>query len=230
MKTNFGHLEAAAGIAGLIKVVLSLQHRSLPPHLHFTTANADAPLASIPAVVPTRLTPWPAPGGVRRAGVSSFGFTGTNSHVIVEEAPAVDVHPAESGGRSFELITLSARGERALQQVAARWHARLAASDGECLSLGDVAYTAKVGRAQLSHRAALLARSNEEAARLLAQIAEGARPEGVAFGTLAAPASPPVAFYFPAGIAGDAPVRWYTKPNRYSGRRSTAAARCSRRH
>ncbi|HWE63431.1 MAG TPA: polyketide synthase, partial [Chloroflexota bacterium] len=87
VKTNIGHLEAAAGIAGLLKVVLSLQHQEIPPHLHFREPNPLVPWADLPLTVPTSLTPWPANGAPHLAGLSSFGFSGTNAHLIVEEAP-----------------------------------------------------------------------------------------------------------------------------------------------
>ena len=86
VKTNIGHLEAAAGIAGLIKVALALRHRAIPPHLHFTRANPHIALDGTPFSVPTMLEEWVS-DGPRLAGVSSFGFGGTNAHLIVEEAP-----------------------------------------------------------------------------------------------------------------------------------------------
>src|SRR5207249_9406693 len=87
VKTNVGHLEAAAGIAGLIKVVLSLQHDEIPPHLHFLNPSPHIAWGEVPVAIPTVRTPWPATGR-RIAGISSFGFSGTNSHVVLEEAPA----------------------------------------------------------------------------------------------------------------------------------------------
>ncbi|PYQ43879.1 MAG: short-chain dehydrogenase, partial [Acidobacteria bacterium] len=94
VKTNVGHLESAAGIAGLIKVVLSLQHGQIPPHLHFKQPNPNISLHDIPAVVPVELMPWPAPYDRRIAGLSSFGFTGTNAHLLVEQAPVEDAGQA----------------------------------------------------------------------------------------------------------------------------------------
>ncbi len=87
MKSNIGHLEPAAGVAGVIKVVLSLQHEEIPPHLHFRTLNPRISLDEAGAVVPTVLTPWPRGAAPRIAGVSSFGMSGTNAHVVLEEAP-----------------------------------------------------------------------------------------------------------------------------------------------
>jgi acyl transferase domain-containing protein len=88
VKTNIGHLEAASGIAGLIKVILALQHEMIPPHLHLRTLNPSINLEQIPAIIPTATMPWlRKPGRTRRAGVSSFGLSGTNAHVILEEPP-----------------------------------------------------------------------------------------------------------------------------------------------
>ena len=89
VKTNIGHLEAAAGVAGLIKVVLSLRHRLIPRHLHFRRPNPQIPWNEYPVTVAGRNTPWPVGDRPRRAGVSSFGASGTNAHLIVEEAPPV---------------------------------------------------------------------------------------------------------------------------------------------
>ena len=88
-KSNFGHLEAAAGIIGLVKLVLSLQHQEIAPSLHFNNPNPHIPWNELPVVVPTKATPWPGIGGTRVGGVSSFGFSGTNAHVVVEQAPSV---------------------------------------------------------------------------------------------------------------------------------------------
>ena len=87
VKSNLGHLEAAAGIAGLIKVVLALRHREIPPSLHYTTPNPHIPFDSLGLRVQQRLAPWPDHDGPALAGVSSFGFGGTNVHVVLEEAP-----------------------------------------------------------------------------------------------------------------------------------------------
>ena len=88
VKTNLGHLEAAAGMAGLLKVIVALQHREIPAHLHLRTPNPFIPWAELPVKVTTEHMPWEPLGGTRIAGTSSFGFSGTNAHVILEEAPA----------------------------------------------------------------------------------------------------------------------------------------------
>src|SRR5262249_16943791 len=107
VKTNLGHLESAAGIAGLIKVVLPLQHREIPRHLHLSRLNGRASFQSAPPVVPTSMMAWPG-NSPRIAGVSSFGINGTNAHVVLEEAPAREV-AAPAVDRSAHLLTLSAK-------------------------------------------------------------------------------------------------------------------------
>lgn len=87
VKTNIGHLEAAAGVAGLIKVILALQHQEIPPHLHFKQPNPYINWNELPVVVPTKSMPWPCGTQQRIAGVSSFGMSGTNAHIVLEEAP-----------------------------------------------------------------------------------------------------------------------------------------------
>src|SRR5690606_22555827 len=87
VKTNFGHLESAAGVAGLMKVILSLRHDMIPQHLHFQDPSPRIPWPEFPVIVPTERIPWPAGKERRLAGVSAFGFSGTNAHVIIEEAP-----------------------------------------------------------------------------------------------------------------------------------------------
>ncbi len=141
-KANVGHLEAAAGVTGLIKTVLALQHRQLPPLLHFETPNPRMDLERSPFYVPTRLTEWETRDGVpRRAGVSSFGVGGTNAHVVVEEAP-----PAEPPGpsRPWQMLPLSAKKETALDAATANLAAHFAAHPN--VSLADAAYTLQVGR------------------------------------------------------------------------------------
>ncbi|HEV2148294.1 MAG TPA: polyketide synthase, partial [Longimicrobiaceae bacterium] len=130
VKTNLGHTEAAAGIAGLIKAVLALRHAEIPPHLHFREGNPMIDW-SAPVRVPSAAEPWPAGGEPRVAGVSSFGISGTNAHVIVEEAPAdgdVDEAPAEDGERTL-LLPVSARSEGALRELARAYRDRLTAPD-----------------------------------------------------------------------------------------------------
>ena len=102
VKTNIGHLDAAAGVAGLIKAVLALRHRQIPPSLNFEQPNPRIEFASSPFFVASELTEWPAVNGPRRAGVSSFGIGGTNAHVVLEEAPQAD--GSTPGGRPWQLL------------------------------------------------------------------------------------------------------------------------------
>jgi acyl transferase domain-containing protein len=114
VKTNFGHLEAAAGIAGVIKSVLSLRNQQIPPHLHLTSLNPHISLEGTPFVIPTELRPWEASGKTRIAGVSSFGMSGTNAHIVLEEAPRSTRAGTATDGRA-QLVTLSARSPEALR-------------------------------------------------------------------------------------------------------------------
>jgi len=159
VKTNVGHLEAAAGIVGLVKVVLALTHEEIPPHLHFHEPNPHVPWDELPVRIPTRATPWPRGERRRRAGVSSFGFSGTNAHVLLEEAP-LDEGPS-TPGRPCHLLLLSAKDPQALRELAGRYAALLAEED-RC-RLGDVCHTAALGRSHFKHRLAVAARSVDEA-------------------------------------------------------------------
>ena len=150
-KTNIGHLDRAAGTAGLIKAVLSLENRLLPPSLHFERPNPDVDLDDSPFYVNTGLTEWRRDGGPLRAGVSSFGVGGTNAHVILEEAP-----PREPGSpsRPWQLLVLSAKTAGELDGAAARLAAHLRRHPD--LSLADTAYTLQLGRSAFNHRRILI--------------------------------------------------------------------------
>ena len=169
VKTNIGHLEAAAGVVGLIKVVLSLQHGEIPAHLHFKTLTSRASLGGVPVTVPTERTPWRAASEPRIAGISAFGFSGTNAHVIVAEPPAT-VQTSGDLERPAHLLVLSAKSEAALTELAGRYQRYLAEDRVE---LGDVCFTAATGRAQLAHRLAIPLRSREDAQEALARVAAG---------------------------------------------------------
>lgn len=154
VKSNIGHLDAAAGIAGLIKTVLALEHKQLPPSLHFEQPNPNINFKDSPFYVNTALTDWPSDGGLRYAGVSSFGIGGTNAHVILQEAspqqPAVPTRPPQ-------LLSLSAKTETALTQMTANLADHMQKHSE--LNLADVAYTLQVGREAFSHRRFVLAHS-----------------------------------------------------------------------
>lgn len=160
VKTNIGHLDTSAGIAGLIKTVLALKHRQLPPSLHYEEANPEIDFASSPFYVNTKLQEWRSEGA-RRAGVSSFGIGGTNAHVVLEEAPASSSDSAAKDEPGWQLLVLSAKTETALWQRAGQLSDHLRAHDGE-LRLADMAHTLQVGRAQFAHRCAVVCRNVEE--------------------------------------------------------------------
>ncbi|MET0396642.1 MAG: amino acid adenylation domain-containing protein, partial [Longimicrobiaceae bacterium] len=163
VKTNIGHLDAAAGVAGLIKAVLALEHGEIPPSLGFQKPNPAIDFANSPFFVADRLLPWtPPPGGPRRAGVSSFGIGGTNAHVVLEEAPRPAAAPREPRP---ELLVLSARTPEALDALGASLAARLEGAPS--LDVADVAFTLQRGRRAFPHRRALVASGAREAATLL---------------------------------------------------------------
>ncbi|MEU6231857.1 beta-ketoacyl synthase N-terminal-like domain-containing protein [Kitasatospora sp. NPDC047058] len=163
VKSNIGHLDTAAGMAGLIKTVLMLEHRTLVPSLHFRTPNPEIDFGSSPFFVNTGTTAWEEGDAPRRAGVSSFGIGGTNAHVILQEAPARTAEPA---GHGPELLVVSARTKTALRQAGAALARHLKQQPG--LDLGAVAQTLSLGRRAYPHRFALVARSTREAAMALA--------------------------------------------------------------
>ncbi|WP_327187336.1 type I polyketide synthase [Streptomyces sp. NBC_01334] len=190
VKTNIGHLGAAAGIAGLIKAVLALEHRQIPPSLHFDRPNPLIDFAAGPFRVPTALEDWPAAGHPRRAAVSAFGIGGTNAHVVLEEAPApapVPPRAPEDGGRL--VLPLSAGTAGALRGQAETLARHLERRPG--LRLDDVAHTLRTARPALRHRLTVSAASREEALSAL----RAASPD-----TPAVPDEPArVAFLLPGG-------------------------------
>ena len=158
VKTNIGHLEAAAGIAGLIKVVLALKNGQIPAHLHLNQPNPAIDWETMPFVVPDTATRWPADRARRLAGVSSFGFVGTNAHVVLEAPP--DVPAATSDGAHHggsHLLCLSARTEEGLTALTAGYASMLA--DPAAPNLGEVCTTAAAGRSHFRHRVALITES-----------------------------------------------------------------------
>jgi phthiocerol/phenolphthiocerol synthesis type-I polyketide synthase E len=161
VKSNIGHLDEAAGVAGLIKTVLALQHGQLPPSLHYESPNPAIDFASSPFFVNATARPWPA-DGPRRAGVSAFGIGGTNAHVVLEEAPRREAAAAVDGP---QLLTVSAKTATALQQRCRDLAAQL--RTGPELRLADVAWTLQQGRRAFDHRAAVVASDAREAVHLL---------------------------------------------------------------
>lgn len=186
LKANLGHLDAAAGIAGLIKTVLALRHRELPPQLNFRAPNPQLQLESSPFRVATTLEPWSAGATPRRAGVSSFGIGGTNAHVVLEEAPPMAARPPV---REPQLLVLSAKTAAALDVATANLIDYLARPDAA--PLADVAYTLQVGRRAFVHRRSVVARDAADARALLATPERAPVNTGVHDG-----AARPVAFLF----------------------------------
>ncbi|TXI61414.1 type I polyketide synthase [Mycolicibacterium mageritense] len=182
-KTNIGHLEAAAGIAGVIKVVLALENEALPKHLHFENPSPHIPWDRLAVEVVKETIPWERTDRPRIAGVSSFGFAGTNAHVILEEAPVVEPAPAaieQPGDRRFSILPLSAKTPAALAQLADRYRNWLSVHPEA--TLADVCFTAGAGRAHLEHRAALVVNSRAAAVELLGALADDRPAPGLVRG------------------------------------------------
>jgi acyl transferase domain-containing protein/glutamate-1-semialdehyde aminotransferase len=172
-KSNIGHLEAAAGMAGLIKTVLALQRRQIPPSLNFRRPSPHIPWPQLPVAVATELAPWPRDAPA--AGVSSFGFSGTNAHVVLAAAPPpeADEDAGRGADRPFHILALSARTAPALRELAARHAAAL--REAPEAALADVCYTVATGRSAFPHRLAVPASSGAEAAEVLSGFAQGRR-------------------------------------------------------
>ncbi|HYP40298.1 MAG TPA: SDR family NAD(P)-dependent oxidoreductase, partial [Chloroflexia bacterium] len=187
VKSNVGHLDAAAGVSGLIKTALALQHKSIPPSLHYEQPNPAIDFANSPFYVNSTLSEWKAGETPRRAGVSSFGIGGTNAHVLLEEAPA---RQPPGPGRPYQLLLLSARTGPALDAATTRLTEHL--KQHRELSLADVAYTCHSGRKAFSHRRMLVCRDLDSAVAAL----ETLDPKQV-HSAQHAVENRPVAFMFP---------------------------------
>lgn len=188
VKTNIGHLDAAAGVSGLIKTVLALKHRQIPPSLNFENENPRIDFANSPFYVNAELSEWKTTSlEPRRAGVSSFGIGGTNAHLVVEEAPE---SVASESKRGWYLLPLAARTSNALDTAALNLHAYL--KENPELNLVDVAHTLQVGRRKLNHRRVVVCRDLEDAVRALETL--DARR---VFTSLQEPRNRPVVFLFP---------------------------------
>ena len=186
LKTNLGHLDSAAGVCGLIKTVLALEHRAIPPSLHFERPNPQIDFANSPFFVNAALSEWKTDGVPRRAGVTSLGMGGTNAHVILEEAP---VPEPSSPSRDWKLLLLSAHTAPALEEATSGLAAFL---DGRpLLDLADVTYTLEVGRRAFAHRRALLCRDLPDAVEAL----ESRDPERI-LTVQTPPGDRPVVFLF----------------------------------
>jgi acyl transferase domain-containing protein/NADPH:quinone reductase-like Zn-dependent oxidoreductase/NADP-dependent 3-hydroxy acid dehydrogenase YdfG/acyl carrier protein len=190
VKPNIGHLEAAAGISGLIKAILCLRHDEIPPHLHMKNPNPHIPWTQYPFKVVTERTAWPRGDKPRHVGISSFGFSGTNAHVILGDAPTA---PNDDTGRTgTQILPLSARTAEALHALAQHWVTWL---ENPTAPLADACAMASVGRSHFNHRLAVTAASCEDAAAALRCFLAGQGKRSLAVGTT--PGSrPKIAFLF----------------------------------
>ena len=170
VKTNIGHLEAASGMASLMKAALALTHRQFPPMLHFKKPNPEIPFAVLPIEVQQTLAPWPDTNHNRFAGVSAFGFGGSNTHVVLEEAPAEANAVVPDATLRTRLLPLSARTEQALQELVQQYVTFL---QSDPPAWADVCHTAACRRDHHDCRLAILADSNQEAAGTLGNFIGG---------------------------------------------------------
>jgi acyl transferase domain-containing protein/acyl carrier protein len=193
-KTNFGHLEAAAGVAGLIKLALALQHRQLPASLHFEKPNPYIRFDVLPLRVVTDLEPWPVGDGLARGGVSSFGFGGTNAHLVLEQPPSRSVKP-ETREEEACALPISGRSEAALSDLARAYAEWLA--DETSAPLTALCATAAVRRSHHDFRLVAVASSSAEMASKLAAFVEGEKPRDVEAGRRVVNRRRKVAFVFP---------------------------------
>ncbi|KAB8141147.1 type I polyketide synthase [Chloroflexia bacterium SDU3-3] len=205
VKTNIGHLEAAAGVAGLIKAALALHHRAIPPHLHLISPNPAIAFDALRLRVPQALEPWPAHSGPALAGVNSFGFGGTNGHAVLEEAPEGAVRHAFATGAGQQrphLLALSARGQDALEATALAY-ADMLEQQPEA-ALDAVCATTALRRGQHDHRVTAVGHSPAELAEHLRAFAAGESRPGLTAGRALAGRRPRLAFVF----SGMGPQWW----------------------
>jgi acyl transferase domain-containing protein len=203
VKTNIGHLESAAGIAALIKVVLSLQHEEIPPHLHLEELNPYISLENTPFSIPTNIQQWSRGEKSRFAGVSAFSFGGTNAHVVMEEAP----YPIAIQNKKFtknklpvserphHILMLTAKSDRALQKLAQRYEDFVAAHPET--SLADICFTANTRRVHFEHRLCIVAESIAQLQQRLQAFIAREKAAGTFSGIVKGRKRPPIAFFFP---------------------------------
>ncbi|MGD2086179.1 MAG: beta-ketoacyl synthase N-terminal-like domain-containing protein [Candidatus Aminicenantes bacterium] len=183
VKTNIGHLEAAAGIAGVIKTALCLKHRQIPPNLHFNNPNPAIPFEKLHIRIPQSLESWPEVDGPALAGINSFGYGGTNAHAILEEPPKntrTNETAEEKPGEHAMLMPLSARSKEALTALAEKYVNHFSPkSNGNPFSFRDICFSAGVRRSHHDHRLAIIARSMADLLEKLRQFAKGVQMEDV---------------------------------------------------
>ncbi len=193
VKSNIGHLEGAAGVAGVIKVLLAMEHERIPQNLHFRRLNPRISFAGTPFIVPTTSVSWLRGDKPRRAGVSSFGISGTNAHVIVEETPAeaTKATPPNIPGYLLPLSAKTPQALTALVQSYAKWF-----SQENDAPLYDIVHTASLRRTHHDHRLAVIGQNREDFANLLTSFLRDEAPAGVVQGRASAHQGTKVVFVF----------------------------------
>jgi acyl transferase domain-containing protein len=202
VKSNFGHIEAGAGLLGMVKTALSLQHEEILPSIHFTKLNPGIDLSHAPVRIPTERTPWPRNGSPRLAGINSFGYSGTNAHVILQEAPLPKnghAPKAQEQQRSLlegenRMVVISAKSPQALDAQVDNWIEFL--NKDKTATLSNIAFTAALGRTHLSHRLAIIGSDKDEIRQKLEAWHEGRTPKGFASGQVLFKIKPRIAFMF----------------------------------
>lgn len=191
VKTNFGHLESAAGAAGVLKTLIALRSGQIPAHLNFSEPNPHIDWNSVSVRIPAASEAWPI-DGPRVAGVSSFGFSGTNAHLILGEPPEATA-PDRTADLPWHLFTMSAKSSTALRTLSGKTSEAIASS-GDVVS--DICHTANAGRAQLSHRLAVAVKDSDDLTTLLGDFASGQLSPGCSIGVAQPGRKPKVAFLF----------------------------------
>ena len=201
VKTNIGHLEGAAGIAGLMKIVLQLQNQQIVPSLHFKQPNPYINWSELPIKIPTQITPWLTNDKTRMAGVSSFGFSGTNAHIVLEEAPTATVSKSstvdsvDANERPWHLLTLSAKSQNALEELTQKYQDFL--NNNPTVAIADIGFTANTRRSHFEHRLAIITRNQQDLGEKLEKIIAGEKPLGGLFGKIPSNnRAPKIAFLF----------------------------------
>ncbi len=193
-KTNFGHLESAAGLLGLVKATLSLDRETIFPSLHFTRLNRNINLGQAPISVPTTAITWLRGERPRLAGVNSFSYSGTNAHAVLLEAPCSGDGDESVTSRPAELVVLSAKSPITLQDLADQWTTFL--KEDISTSLSDIAFTAATGRSHMRHRVAVVGRSKDDIKKKIEGWRAGHISQGLMAGQVKRGRTPKVAFVF----------------------------------
>ena len=204
VKTNIGHLESAAGIAGLIKAALALKHHQIPPSLHFKEPNPNIPFEELKLRVPTELEPWPQTAHAATVGVNSFGFGGTNAHVLLTECEQTgEPHRTADPGSGPWILPISARTTVALEELA-RSYREFTGNGGQASLLQDICFTASLKRSHFEHRIAAVAHDQKDLTEQLDAYLKGERRTGMSTGRAAAGQQHRVALVF----SGQGPQWW----------------------